>query len=127
MTPEDLYTTAIDTDVTVVATSWLFKAYMLSEIVGENIDAAKQVINKPEGLDAANREYESLTEEQRAAVQTFVGLHWSRCVTDAVQRLWHACQVLDIDVESLDADHVALHAATLLSETEMVPPKPPDS
>jgi hypothetical protein len=119
---EELYNGALDSDVTRVATHWLFKAYLLSEIAGDDLDAAKLVIHRPEGLDAAHREFDALTEDQRIALGNFVGLHWGRCLKRAIERLWHASAVLEIDTSTLDPDHVALHAATLLSDSEMVPP-----
>jgi len=124
---EQLYNTALESNVTHVATQWLFKAYLLSEIAGDDITAAAAVIHKPEGLEAAHREFDSLTEQERIEVSEFVGLHFGRCLKIAIDWLWHACGVLHIDPEQLDPDHVALHAATLLSKVGMVPPGDPES
>jgi hypothetical protein len=116
-----LYNAALDSDVTVVATNWLCRAYLLTEIAGDNIEAAKDVIHTDAGRDAADREYKSMDDAARNEFLTTIGLHWFVCVKKAVQQLWHACGVLDIDPESLDEDHVALHAATLLSRNDTFP------
>ena len=104
-----------------VATQWLFKALLLSNIAGDNIEAAKNVIHSSEGLEAAHAEFDGLTEEQRVAVGAFVGLHFGRCLKTSIGKLWHACGVLNNDPAQLGPDYVALHAATLLSDDDMVP------
>ena len=118
---ERLYNAALESDVTVAGCGWIAKALVLSDIAGDDIEAAKQVIHKPEGLDAALREFEQMTEEQRNDVRSFVGEHWGRCLSASVQKLWHACGALEIDADELNPDYVALHAATLLSRDDMVP------
>jgi hypothetical protein len=118
---EELYNSALESDVTHVATNWLYKAYLLSEIAGDDLDAAKSVIHTVEGWDAAHREFDTLTEHERIAFGKCVGLHFGRCLRAAIGKLWHACGVLEIDTSTLDPDHVALHAATLLSDDDMVP------
>ncbi len=118
---EDLFNRALDSDVTHVSTQWLYKALLLTEIAGDDLDAAKEVIHAPEGLEAAHREFDQLTEQERTAVGEFVGMHFGRCLKTAIGLLWHACRVLEIDPAQLDPDHVALHAATLLSDPAMVP------
>ena len=91
------------------STNWLGRAYLLTEIAGDDIQAAKDVIHTPAGRDAAAREYEALDEEARAEFLRTIGLRWSSCVRPAVRSLWHACGVLEIDPTTLDEDHVALH------------------
>ncbi len=118
---EDLFNRAVDSDVTHVTIAWLFKALLLSKIAGDDLDAAKHVIHEPEGLEAAHCEFDELTEEERTAVGAFVGTHFGHCLKTAIGRLWHACGVLQIDTAQLDPDYVALHAATLIREPEMVP------
>ena len=118
---ETLYNATLRSDVTVVATDWLARAYLLSEIAGEDIEAAVTVIDEPAGRAAARTEYDSLTEADRKAVLSLVGLHWSVCVKRAIEKLWHVCGKLQIDPTNIDEDHVALHAATLLSDPDLVP------
>jgi len=118
---EQIYNAAIRSDVTVVATAWLARAYLLTGIAGDDMQAAATVIDLPAGQEAANREYEQLSEAERAAVLELVGLHWSLCVKRSIELLWHVCGKLRIDPTDLDNDHVALHAATLLSDRHLVP------
>ena len=49
--------------------------------------------------------------------------------TARLRRLWHAACVLEIDPTTIDADHVGLYAATMLSRSDAAnvvwgPPSP---
>ena len=69
-----LYNAALDSDVTVVATDWLCRAYLLTEIAGDNIEAAKDVIHTDAGGDAADREYKSMDDAAPNEFLTTIGL-----------------------------------------------------
>jgi hypothetical protein len=115
-----MYDSALDSDVTVVACDWLFRAYLVLMIAGEDLDAATAVIHKPEARDAAHREYDDLNDDQRKAIGIIVGQHWANALRRAVDTLWHACGVLEIDPGSMHVDMVALDAATRLSEPHLL-------
>lgn len=110
-----LYEAALDTDVTELAAGWLIKAQLLLMVAGEDVDAAKAVVNEPAGRDAALAEFESLTDEERLALRQIVGAQWSHLVGAATRQMWHTAGVLGIDPTSLDPKYVALTAAGLIS------------
>jgi hypothetical protein len=120
---EALYNEVLDSPVTRITTDWLFRAFLLLQISGDDPVAAREVVHTPAGLEAARREFDELPDTDRRAIGRVVGQHWAACVKDAIRRLWHACAVLQIDPASMSADSVALHAATLLSAN---PPEAPD-
>ena len=111
----ELYTNAIDSDVTDLAVGWLIKAQLICNVTEDDVDAAKSVIHEPAGADVAQREYASLSDDERAALLELVGKQWSALVSIAVKRLWHAASILGINPESLCPHHVALVAADLIS------------
>ena len=112
---EALFDEVLKSPVTRCATDFLFRARLLLRITDDDPLAARAVILEPAGREAAGREYETLTDEDRDALERDVAADWTMCASHAISRLWHACSVLDIDPGTLDADHVALTAATLLS------------
>ena len=112
---ENLYNEVLDSDVTRCGVDFLYRARLLLRVADHDPHVAKEVIHKPAGREAAEREFDALTDAERAEVGAEVGEHWATAVRHAIGRLWHAAIVLDIDPTGLEADHVALHAATLLS------------
>jgi hypothetical protein len=78
----------------------------------------RDVIHTDAGYEAARREFAQLTEDERREAGTEVDAHWAACLKVALARLWQACDILDIDPTTLNADHVALYAATMLSKSD---------
>jgi len=105
---------AIDTDVTLKAIDFMCRARLLLDIADVNV--AKDVIHKPGGRKAAEREWAEIPSEKLDAVAREVMDHWAMCTTQAVKRLYHAATVLGFQPDTLDPKHVALTAATYLSQ-----------
>lgn len=110
---EALYDEVLDSNVTTHAVDFLARAHLLTEIA--DIDTAKHFIHKPEGSEAARREWDDMDDEGRTEVTELVAQHWSLNVNLAVRRLWHAAKVLGFQPDTLDPKHVAMVAATYLS------------
>ncbi len=109
-----IFDEAIDTDVTLKAIDFMCRARLLIDIADVNV--AKDVIHKPGGREAAEREWAEIPSEKREAVAQEVMDHWAMCTTQAVKRLYHAAAVLGFQPDTLDPKHVALTAATYLSQ-----------
>ena len=112
---EKLYNEAIDSSVTKHAADFMFRAHLLLRISDQDVEAAKDVIHIDAGREAAWREFQGLSEDERKIIGDEVGYQFSRLVKRAINKLWHACSVLQMDPTTLDPEHVALVAATLLS------------
>jgi hypothetical protein len=122
MTDEDqraaLYNAALETDVTELAVGWLGRAHLLLMVAGHDVDAAKSVVNKSAGFDAAAAEFQTLTDEEKIAFRQVLGAEWGQLVGLAVSRMWHTAGTLGIDPESLDPMYVAFTAAGLINSDE---------
>jgi len=112
---ENLYNKVLDSDVTRCGVDFLYRARLLLRIANHNPHAAVEVIHKPGGREAAQCEFDALTDAEREALGAEVGADWAIVVRHAIGRLWHAAGVLEVDPTGLEPDYVALHAATLLS------------
>jgi hypothetical protein len=112
---EKLYNAALESPITEAGVNWLFRAHLLLKIADDDVDAAKEVIHTLAGEEAAKREFDALSDHERASLKEHVGLYWSVCVRSAVERLWHAALVLKFDPTTVDRDYIALTAATLVS------------
>ena len=112
---EALYNAAVDSPVSERGLEWMFRARLLLRITDHDVHAAGGAIHTPGGHHAARKEFDALPEPERIQLGAEIGEQWAICLKVAVQRLWHACQELEIDPSTLNEDHVALTAATLLS------------
>jgi hypothetical protein len=120
---ENLYNAAIASPISLLGGDFLYRAQLLLRIADDDLDAAKEVIHQPAGRDAAVAEFANLTEEERKEMGERVGWDWALCVKAAVDRLFHAARVLGVDVNTLDADHIALTAATMLGKPSPFEPE----
>src|SRR5215218_1345235 len=98
---EDLYSAALDSPVTERAADFIYRAHLLLRIADDDVNAAKEVVHAPAGRRAAAAEFKQLTDEERREISDEVGHAWSVCVRAAVERLWHAATVLEIDPRSM--------------------------
>jgi hypothetical protein len=112
---EELYEQVLDSPVTTHAVDFLARAHLLTQIA--DLETAKEFIHKPEGSEAARREWDDLNDDDRKGITELVAKHWSLNVNLAVRRLWHAAEVLGFQADTLDPKHVALVAAIYLSRT----------
>jgi hypothetical protein len=94
---------------------FLARAHLLTQIA--DLETATEFIHKPEGSEAARREWDDLNDDDRKGITELVAKHWSLNVNLAVRRLWHAAEVLGFQADTLDPKHVALVAAIYLSRT----------
>lgn len=111
---EELFHATINTKVSDQAIEWLATAHLLMRITGDDLDAAKGAISTLPGRKAAAREYDGLEKADRIELLQEVSDYWAIVASVAVRQLWHACEVLGIDPDSLDAEHVGIVAATHL-------------
>ena len=125
MTPEEgrlaaqsaLYDEVLESPVTDHAVDFLCRAQLLLRIADDQPEAAKDVIHSDAGHQAALREYEQLSDDDRQKVHESVAQHWSLNVNLAVRKLWHAAEVLGFKADTLDPKHVAMVAATYISRS----------
>ena len=110
---ETLYEEVRDSPVTAHAVDFLARAHLLTEIA--DLETAKEFIHSDAGREAARREWDDLTDDDRKEITIVVAKHWSLNVNLAVRRLWHAAAVLGFQPDTLDPKHVAMVAATYLS------------
>jgi hypothetical protein len=68
-------------------------------------------------VEAAIRELEQLTDEQRADLAQQVIPMWNEALSRAVLHMWHACRKLGYDPDGLGGDHLALVASVFLGDT----------
>src|SRR5215211_200141 len=97
MTPDDeaqaerlaaqsaLYDEALDTDVTAHALDFLARAQLLLRIASDQPEAAYPVVHSPAGREAARREFDQLTDDERDELKRTVAQHWSLNVNLAVR------------------------------------------
>jgi hypothetical protein len=110
-----LYDATLETDVTERAMDFLARASLLLRITRDDVEATKPVLHSPGGREAARREFDQLTDDERDEIKQTIGQHWSLNVNLAVRRLWHAAEVLGFHADSLDPQLVAMVAATYFS------------
>ena len=123
MTPEEgrlaaqkaLYDEVMGSPVTEHAVDFLCRSSMLLRITDDEVDAAREFLHSAAGHEAALREYEQLTDDERDDLHKLVSNHWSLNVNVAVRKMWHAAQVLGFRGDTLDPKHVAMTAATYFS------------
>lgn len=108
-----LYDEVLDSSITERAVNFLARSHVLCEIA--DVEVAKDFVHRPEGREAARREWDDMDDDGRRAVTEMVAAHWSVNVNLAVRRLWHAARVLGFQPGTLDPQHVALVAASYLS------------
>jgi len=110
-----LYDATLGTDVTDRALDFLARSLLLLRITRDDVEATKPVLHSPGGREAARREFDQLTDDERDEIKQTIGQHWSLNVNLAVRRLWHAAEVLGFHPDSLDPQLVAMTAATYFS------------
>ncbi len=111
------YIAVLRSPVTDLGANWLYKAHLVMRIAGDDLIAAAEAAHSEAGHEAALRERDELSEEERVAIGKEVGAHWALCVTVALERLWHAARVINVDPHTISTDHITLTAATLLKES----------
>ncbi len=111
----ELYEAALDSPVTATAVDFLARAHLLTDITGDDLEAAREAIHTEAGKVAAKREHDALSDEERAKLTNAVAQHWSLNVNLAVRRMWHAATVLGFQPDTLDPKHIAMVAAMYLS------------
>src|SRR3954454_6095191 len=102
-----LYDAAIDTPVTTSALDLLCRAEMLTRI-SPDLDDVKPIVHSAAGHQAARREWDQLSDDDRAEVLEIISQHWSLNLNLAIRKMWHAASVLGFQADSLDPKHVAL-------------------
>lgn len=112
-----LYDDAIDTEVSTHAMDFMARAQLLMDIAGDDIEAAKGSIHTGAGREAAMREYDELSDDDRHELLEVVAQHSALNLNLAVRKLWHAANVLGFKPDTLDPMHVAMTAATYLSRS----------
>jgi hypothetical protein len=123
MTPEEarlaaqsaLYDEVLESPVTSHVVDYLCRTQMLLRIADGEFDTVHSVLYTDAGREAALREYEQLSDDERKEVHETVAQHWSLNVNLAVRKLWHAAEVLGFRGDTLDPKHVAMTAATYFS------------
>ena len=81
---EKLYNEAIDSSVTKHAADFMFRAHLLLRISDQDVEAAKDVIHIDAGREAAWREFQGLSEDERKIIGDEVGYQFSRLVKRAI-------------------------------------------
>ena len=69
------------------------------------------------GHQAARREWDQLSDDDRAEVLAVISQHWSLNLNLAVRKMFHAASVLGFQADRLDPKHVAIVAASYLSRS----------
>jgi hypothetical protein len=118
---EALYEEVLDSNVTDHAVNWLARAHLLLRISGDTPELARDAIYTSGGFEAATREYQGLSDAERAELLKVIGATWAFVVAKAVRQLWHAAKVLWFQPETLDPKHVAMTAATYLGSEGQEP------
>jgi hypothetical protein len=113
---EVLFNAAIKSSVTDHALEWLAAAQLLLRVADDDADVAREAISTPAGREAAAREFEALSGDQRKALVQRITAHWAVNRRPRSSGSGHAAEVLGFDPETIAPDAVALVAATYLSE-----------
>lgn len=111
-----LFDRAMEAGPTHAALDRLIYCHLLDRITSGNLEVALEEFAAPSTAEAALRELESLTDNEREELAQAVIPMWNAALSQAVIHMWSGCRRLGYDPEGLGGDHLAILGALFLGE-----------